>query len=297
MTATLDAPAVSPLWDGLRVYSADELTLEAYHQDIVPGGSLSSSGARKLLAPSCPALFKWERDNPPPAKPQFELGTAAHKLVLGEGPELVMVDVDDWRTKDARQQAEDARAIGAIPLKRADYEQVHAMADALRRHPMAAMVFDPAGGTPEQSMYWRDPITGVICRARPDWLPNPGPGRLIIPDYKTCRDASPDGISKAIHAFGYHCQAAWCIEGARATSLADRDAAFLLVCQEKTAPYLVTVAQIDRRDLEIGHAKNAVARDKYRECTETGVWPGYSDAVEIIPQPSWAQKQEEEEYL
>ncbi|MFI0900613.1 PD-(D/E)XK nuclease-like domain-containing protein [Streptomyces sp. NPDC020983] len=297
MTAVIDTPTVHPAWRGPGLYSADEISLDDYHRDIVPGGSLSSSGARKLLAPSCPALFKWERDNPPAPKPQFEYGTAAHKLILGEGPDLVLVDVDDWRTKDGRQQAADARAAGAIPLKRDDYEQIHAMADALRRHPVAGNVFDPAGGTPEQSLYWIDPITGVTCRARPDWLPNPGKGRLIIPDYKTTRDASPDAIAKAIHTYGYHCQAAWCIEAARALDLADRDAVFLLVFQAKTAPYLVTVVQIDALDLRIGHAKNAVARDIYRQCTDTGHWPGYSDAVEIIPQPEWAQKQEAEVYL
>lgn len=294
MTTVADTRTV---WRGPGIYTADELTLEQYHQDIVPGGSLSSSGARKLLAPSCPALFKWERDNPQPSKPHFEIGTAAHKLVLGEGPDLVLVDVDDWRTKDARTQAAEIREAGGIPLKRDDYEQVHAMADALRRHPVASMVFDPASGTPEQSLYWIDPVTEVTCRARPDWMPNPGRGRAIVPDYKTARDASPPGISKAIHTYGYHCQAAWCLEGARQRDLADEHAVFLLVVQEKTAPYLVTVVQIDSLDVRIGHAKNAVARDIYRQCTETGHWPGYSDAVEIIPQPEWAQKQEAEVYL
>jgi hypothetical protein len=296
VTATLDAPAL-PVWRGPGVYTAAQISLEDYHRDVVPGGSLSSSGARKLLPPSCPAIFDWERRNPQPPKTEFEIGTAAHKLVLGEGPDLVLVDVDDWRTKDARIQAAEIREAGGVPLKRDTYEQVHAMADALRRHPVASVVFDPAGGKAEQSLYWIDPLTKVTCRARPDWLPNPGAGRTIIPDYKTCRDASLDAISKAIHTYGYHCQAAWCLEGARRTGLADERAVFLLICQEKTAPYVVTVAQIDRKDLELGHAKNQVAREIYRECAEAGRWPGYSDTVEIIPQPEWAQKRESETYL
>jgi hypothetical protein len=299
MTATIEAPEVAthPLWRGPGIYSADELSLEAYHADVVPGGSLSSSGARSLLTPGCPEQFDYDRRHPQPHKTAFEFGTAAHKLILGEGPDLVMVDVDDWRTKDARAQAAEARERGAIPLKRDDYEQVHAMADALRRNRFAAAAFDPAGGQPEQSIYWTDPLTKVICRARPDWLPNPGSGRLIVPDYKTARDVSREGIAKAITAYGYHCQAAWYLEAARAAGLADERAVFVLVFQQKTPPYTVTPAQVDVLDLRIGHAKNQVARDIYRECTESGRWPGHVDGVEIIPQPEWAQKRESQEYL
>ncbi|MGW9447058.1 hypothetical protein, partial [Bacillus mobilis] len=41
----------------------DGIPEAVYHRDPVPGGSLSSSGARKLLAPSCPALFKYDQEH------------------------------------------------------------------------------------------------------------------------------------------------------------------------------------------------------------------------------------------
>lgn len=297
MTATLDAPVTHPAWRGPGIYTAEELSLEAYHRDIVPGGSLSSSGARKLLDPSCPAQFKWDRDHPQAPKKEFDFGTAAHRLILGDGPELVEVKVADWRTKDAQQQAAEARARGAVPLKTADYQQVHAMADALRQHPTAAALFDPMSGKPEQSLYWIDPITGITCRARPDWLRNPGQGRVIIPDYKTAARVDRKSIQRAIRDHGYHCQAAWCVEGAQRVGIADEHAVFLLVFQAKNPPYSVVVAQVDALDMRIGHAKNAVARDIYRQCTETGHWPAYGDGVEIISQPEWDQKNDIEEYL
>jgi hypothetical protein len=82
MTATLDAPTISPLWHGLGVYSSDELSLEQYHADVAPGGSLSSSGARALLDPGCPAQFDYDRKHHQPAKKEFEIGTAAHSMLL-----------------------------------------------------------------------------------------------------------------------------------------------------------------------------------------------------------------------
>jgi hypothetical protein len=297
VTTTLDTPAVSPLWDGLRVYSADELTLDDYHRDIVPGGSLSSSGARKLLDPGCPAQFDYDRKHPQPVKKEFDLGTAAHTLILGNGADLVEVPAKRWDSIPVKAEVRAIRDAGKIPLKTHELEQVHAMAAALLRHPTAAAIFDPAAGVPEQSLYWRDPITGVTCRARPDWLPNPGPGRAIIPDYKTAVKVDRKSIQKAIRDRAYHQQAAWCVEGARHVGIADEHAVFLLVFQAKNPPYHVVVVQVDALDLRIGHAKNAVARDIYRECNETGVWPAYGEGVEIISQPEWDQKQQAEEYL
>ena len=78
----------------------DEAT---YHGDPVPGGSLSSTGARKLLPPSCPALFRWQQDHPV-HKDVFDFGSAAHRLVLGAGPEIALLDYDNMRTKAAQEE-------------------------------------------------------------------------------------------------------------------------------------------------------------------------------------------------
>ncbi|MBO0827768.1 MAG: hypothetical protein J2P24_08300 [Streptosporangiales bacterium] len=40
------------------------LPAAVYHADPVPGGSLSQSGAKKLLPPSCPALYRYWADHP-----------------------------------------------------------------------------------------------------------------------------------------------------------------------------------------------------------------------------------------
>src|SRR5690606_21262484 len=141
-------------------------------------------------------------------------GTAAHKLVLGTGPELVRIDADEWRTKEIKAEVADVRARGGVPLKPAEWDQAHAMADAIRAHPIASVLFQPGQGKPEQTLIWQDEETGVWCRARLDWLPEPGRGRLIIPDYKTCRSAAPGALAKAIAEHGYHQQDDWYRTGA-----------------------------------------------------------------------------------
>lgn len=274
-----------------------DLTADQYHADPVPGGSLSSSGARRLLPPSCPALYRWEQDTPQPPKAEFELGHAAHKLVLGTGPELAVIDVNDWRTKAAQQKRREARERGAVPLKRSEHEQVQAMASALAAHPVASALFGEGLGEPEQSLFWRDPQAGIWRRARLDWLPSPRPGRMVIPDYKTAAAVDEDSIAKAVENHGYHQQAAWYLDGARALRLAE-DAAFVFVFQAKDPPYLVHVVELDSLALRIGAAKNRRAIDTYRECRETGRWPGFADReITSIPLPAWAERRDTEEYL
>lgn len=267
-----------------------DIPADIYHADPVPGESLSSTGARKLTPPSCPARFRWDTDNPPEPKPEFDIGSAAHKLVLGAGADLVVVDAVNWQTKKAKEQREEARAAGRIPVLAAEHRQVQAMAAQVRRHRTAGALFNPLGrGRPEQALFWQDPQTGVWRRAMLDWLPDPSGGRLLLADYKTTRAADIESIRKAIANYGYHQQAAWYLDGVHALGLAE-DAAFLFVFQEKTPPYLIQVVELDTAALRIGRERNRQALEIYRDCREAGVWPGYpDDDIPIISLPAWAE--------
>jgi len=272
-----------------------QMTADAYHADPVAGGSLSSSGARALLPPSCPARFRYDRDHGQAHKRTFDLGHAAHLLVLGEGPELVVIDADSYRTKAAREQRDEAHERGAVPLLADEAAQVLAMADELRSHPVASLLFDPGRGLPEQTLIWRDDPTGMMRRARLDWLPDqPTHSRLIIPDYKTCHSAAPDLLARAAYQYGYHQQAEWNTAGAQALGLADDDAAFVFVCQEKAPPYLVTVLELDATALRIGAIRNRRALQIFARCVETSTWPAYVDGVAHVALPRWAEIEEGE---
>jgi hypothetical protein len=262
-----------------------------YHADPVKGGSLSSSGARKLIAPSCPAKFDWARQAGEEHAAHYDLGKAAHLLVLGAGAPIVRVEADNWRTNAAKTARDNAYAQGAVPLLAADHDQVEEMAAALADHPVAAALF--RNGTPEQTLIWQDDRTGIWRRARLDWLPEPRDGRLIIPDYKTCHSADPEALSKAAYQFGYHQQADWYLAGCRALGLA-ADPAFVFVAQEKNPPYLVTVFELDHVAMRIGAARNRRAIDVYVHCTRTGHWPAYVDGVTQLALPRWAEIEEGE---
>lgn len=261
----------------------DGMPDNVYHAD----SALSSSGAKALLPPSCPALFKWERDHGRPEKSTFDFGHAAHHMVLGIGAPLDVVQADDWRTTKAKEAKAAAYAAGHVPLLEKDHRKVIAMADALREHPIASALFDPEIGKPEQSIFWHDDRHDIDRRARLDWLPDVGPGRLIIGDYKTCDAANLHAIRKSVANYSYHQQDAWYRDAAKAAELSD-DPAFLFVFQEKTPPYLITVVELDAQARREGQARNDMAMEIFAECSALDVWPGYSDDIELIDLPAWA---------
>jgi hypothetical protein len=268
-----------------------DIPAEDYHRDPVVGGSLSSSGARKLMAPSCPALFKAWRDAPADDHTEyFDVGKAAHAVVLGVGDPVEVIDARGWTTKAAREQRDAAYAAGRTPVLAAQWEAVQAMAARLREHDVAGPLMAPGAGRPEQAIVWRDKTSGVWCRALVDWL------TWLIADYKTAADVDPDSVARAAAKYGYHKQLAWYVEGAQAVGLDVPDTA-LLVVQMKTAPYLVATYQLRPDDMGRGHEFNRKARDVYRACTAQDRWPGFVDArgacsdtdVLSISLPTWEQ--------
>jgi hypothetical protein len=285
VTTTLP-PATEVTGPGVYNLPADE-----YHAR----PELSSSAAKKLLPPYAPAIFKHERDNGTRSRRVFELGTAAHKLVLGAGPELVAVtdewgkDPNAWRTDKVKERLAEIRDRGDVPLKRDEYDYVHAMADALRAHPFAAKLFEPGTGEPERTLIWRDAETGIMCRALLDWLPFPTGGRFILRDYKSAAEggASPEKLPRTVSDLGYYFQLAWHLAGAKALGLAGDDAEALLVVQERTAPYLVTVGQPDFTAMRLGELHMRQALRLYAECMAADEWPGYSDDVVLIELPAY----------
>ena len=256
----------------------DDIPEREYHDD---KDSLSVSGAKVLL--KAPALFRWQQDHPV-YKDVFDIGTAAHALVLGVGAELVVHDYDAKKVKSPKstnawkeQQAE-VRERGAVLLLPDEHATVTAMADKLSEHRLAMRLL--SDGKPEVSAYASDEATGVMRRGRFDWLaPN------VLTDYKTTASVDPRDLAGrygVVKKWGYDQQAAWYTDLAR--DLGHPADAFALIFQSKEPPYLVTVAMVPDGDLWEARQRNRHALERFRDCTESGVWPGFlpDDAAAVL---------------
>ena len=265
----------------------EDLPDRVYHSDVE---TLSSTGARKILR--SPARFKWDLDHPSPYKRQFEIGHAAHTMVLSAGAAIERIDADSYRTKDARHLREEALAEGKTPLLPREYDQVTDMYQACLDHPVVGKLIERDDLVREASMFWLDGATGAACRARPDLAT--ADWSLLI-DYKTTVDASPVGFAKSLGNFWYHCQQSWYQDAVK--HFTGRDPAFVFIAQEKTPPYLVGVYVVDQTAIELADAMNRKARFTWKACTETGNWPGYTPEPTVVPLPYWSEKTLTEEYI
>lgn len=268
-----------------------DLTDEEYHGDPVPGGSASSSTLRRLLPPYAPAIVKHEKDHGRPPKAAFDLGHAFHKLVLGRGSVLKVVERADgkpeWNTNEVKAEVEAVRAAGHVPLKRAELAQAEAMAQAVRDHPTAGPLFAPGTGLPERSIFWTDERTGAPCRAMIDWLsilPDLPP---VIVDLKSTEKPSLKSVLKSMGEFGYYMQDPWYRDAVESLGFAHHDIDFIFVFVGTKPPHLITLFRLDYDDLIEGQKQNRKALDLWMECTESGVWPGYSEEIQTEPLPRW----------
>jgi hypothetical protein len=274
--------------------TGDAVVRDLPHEQYLQHPALSNSGAKTLVRPGGPARFAYEREHGRPPKDEFDVGHAAHNAVLGVGPELVIVDAADWRTAAAKQARDLARSTGKVPVLTKTAAQVADMARALREHPVASRLLHVKTGAPEVSLFWHDDEHGVDRRGRVDWLREPDKnGRLILVDYKTTTDASPDALERSVIRFGYHMQGAWYRDLVVGLGLA-QSAPFLFVFQEVSPPYLVHVVELEPDLLAMGEDKVQQALRLFAQCSADNVWPGYNDSgISTVSAPAWALRQHE----
>jgi hypothetical protein len=259
-------------------------------------GSLSHSGAKTIL--KAPALFQWEREHPV-HKDVFDFGSAAHALVLGQPiEELVYVaPFDDWTrrkgpeggTQYTTDEKRIAQADGLAPILPKDWLVVCDMAEALAKHRLASQLLSE--GKAEVSAFCPDERTGVLRRARFDHL-----GPAIVTDYKTADCADPwVWVRRNAYPHGYFQQQPWYLDLLR--DLGYGVQAFAFIVQEKNPPYLVEVIELDAEAEALGRARNRRALEIYRDCTEAGVWPGYSpdDTYTTVSLPGYAFRDDEQD--
>ncbi|UFS59501.1 PD-(D/E)XK nuclease-like domain-containing protein [Subtercola endophyticus] len=247
---------------------------------------LSSTQARQIL--DSPARFEYARTHPQAPKKAFDLGSAVHSKVLGVGYGIEVLNFESWRSKDAQIARDETYAAGLIPMLPHELGPVDEMSEAILSHKTARQIFEQ-DGIAEASVFATDPTTGVPLRARFDWF------APVCADLKTtAKDASKDTFAKTVASFGYDTQRGHYLDTLRFATGETRELVFVVV--ETNPPHLVAVHQLDRIFADMGHLKARRAREIYAECTESGVWPGYPDEVQLVIPPTWLVYQDAEKY-
>lgn len=283
-------------------------TDEQYHE----GGDAPclSSSICKILCSSSP-LHAWtahSRLNPNFVRKEkeiFDLGTVAHALMLqgiesghiiqttkkeGKGKNRVDtgVPVTDYKTKEAKEERDAARAAGKSPILSYQWETVKAMVEAgrqqLANHKEASDAF--TDGTAETTLLWFDEEFGVWCKARLDWLKS---DRRRIFDYKsTGTSVNPETIANYAISQGWDIQGAFYLRGLR--QITGHEADFIFIAQEYFEPYALAAVGLGPDFLWNGNSKVERALGVWAECLQTNSWPGYTQRIVYPVLPAWEEE-------
>jgi exodeoxyribonuclease VIII len=124
----------------------------------------------------------------------------------------------------------------------------------------------------------------------------PGKGRIDhmsrgygIIDLKTCRDASPLGFGRSAASLGYHCQAAYYVDGYEA--MTGVRLPYTILAVENRAPFAAALYTVTPDHLELGRSIYLPLLDRVKECQERGEWPAYWAGV--LSLPKWATAEPE----
>lgn len=286
------------LFDGGKItkpgiYSG--VPIETYHGDICEGPSISSSGLRTIETKSpahywCTSALNPERVPQEPNE-AFDLGKAAHTLLLSEGgfaEQFVVSPYDDFRTKAAQQWRDEVRSFGRVVITEKMLDQIRGMAKSLSQTPeIAAGLFD---GLVEHSIFWQDTRTGIWLKSRPDVIPR---ADAVLVDLKTTTDASPRAVDRTVADYRYDVQGWLAAEGMRQVA-GITVTEFLLVFVEKTPPYAVTITMVDPGFMELAGRHTRRALDTFAACLKSGEWPSYGP-LRTTYAPDWMVKHAETE--
>lgn len=186
-------------------------------------------------------------------------------------------------------------------LTQEEWDQLHRMRDAVMAHPAARALLTGVPGVAERSVYWREPVTGLLCRCRPDFWRQDG----VVVDLKTCEDASPEGFARSISKWRYHVQAPYYMDGiatmqTQANGVPEyakaKPRAFVFLAVEKSACVVegealgVAVYVLDNESMSLGRQEYQRDLQAIADCKSSGKFPGYDPTIQPISLPAWKLK-------
>lgn len=279
------------IFDGLTALVLGDVSNEVYH---ATHWAVSSSMVKTLVTQT-PAHY-WAKyldpDRDPPAqKEEWSLGTLFHSLVLepDRDPErdFILYEPVDRRTKDGKAAwaalMEEVEGSGKQLLSTEGWQTAHNMALVARKTPLIDRMF--TGGMAEVTLLWRDPGTGLVLKARPDYIM---PIKAIA-DLKSCISAAPDDVAKAIYNYRYDIQNVHYSAGYEA-AYGSAPNGFAFAFMEKSKPYAAAPYVLDGETLQLAKRAWLKALELLLRCTEQNKWPGYPEEITVVGAPEWAKR-------
>jgi exodeoxyribonuclease VIII len=255
------------------MFGKANLTNEQYHK--APG--ISSSGLVKFIQYS-PAHYQSYIKEPREQTDAMFLGSAIHMAILEpnlfETTYVCKPQDMSFATKEGKEWK--LRNGDKTILSWDNFNTCMRIRDKFQSTSLKKYI---SGGEAESSYFWEDEKTGLICKCRPDYLS----GNTIF-DIKTTEDCRPKHFQYQLRKYRYDIQSAFYVRGME--KVLGSKINFIHIVVEKTAPFEVSVYQLDEASIERASLDVQNAMFQMKECFEKDEWPGYSYDVKPVSLPS-----------
>lgn len=229
--------------------------------------AMSASGLKEFK--KSPGYWKWMRENPSQDSQARLEGRLVH-MALAE-PERFQrqVTVIDGNRNGTvvKEQIATAKARGLTVCKSEDLDIVKRIVQYFHGHSLVKNILKSGKG--EQSFFWKDPITGVQCKARADFITTSG----VMIDFKTYGPIySDDEIERQCRKMAYHWQSAWYLE-AYFQCTGKKALGFYHVFIRNDDPIDLRVIELSQHSLEEALPHIGAHLKNYSNCLKTNEWP------------------------
>ena len=284
-------------------YVITDLPNEDYHNL----SALGSTSTKAIL--DDPALYIWSEDAPQDKSKltATEFGQDFHLYFLeSDSFEAMYQELPAFnRRKADEKQAEldlieEWKAKGITPITAEMMEKCKAMKASALAHPTVKAIMN-MDGVAEHSYFWRDELSGVYCKCRPDWLVKdindsnrlpdmPKDAEILIMDVKTIGQF--DRMESQIENLKYHVSAAHYKRGVEL--IEGKKACFVFVfvsTSMQMGRYPVQVVTLSDAAMFDGNESVEFALSEYArlQASDNSAW----QTMKVLDRPAWAIKQED----
>mgnify|MGYP001559543461 CR=1 FL=1 len=227
-------------------------------------------------------------------------GSLLHALLLGQGKELAVLDVKDWRTKAAQEAKLLALAEGKVPIKRAEYEESQLVASRVLEKLESSFGIVLKGESEIVALWEETTREGelVQCRGMLDHLILGDTSATII-DLKRCRSAHPEACARTAHGYGYAIQRAAYVSAVESIrpNLAGRVDYIIPFIEVDDGVVDVVPCRLTGEFRDSGERKWRRAVEIWARCMRENRWPGYTQEIIDLAPPPWATAKDMERQI